>query len=102
MESVTLYHGDNGVQEFWESDDHAVLILRVHQEDAWTGWLDQGNGLHVLTDIDRQERAKKGVHCILSGKTPNNVAKLLKKQYKVAVAFDTQHKWTKNGRIIKR
>ena len=31
-----LYRGDNGVQEFWESEDHELLIFRNHAESHWT------------------------------------------------------------------
>jgi hypothetical protein len=31
-----LYWGDNDAHEFWESEDHELLILRNHQESFWT------------------------------------------------------------------
>jgi hypothetical protein len=31
-----LYWGDNGVHEFWESEDTELLILRNHGESSWT------------------------------------------------------------------
>lgn len=31
-----LYKGDNGTQEFWESVDHELLLLRLHRETCWT------------------------------------------------------------------
>ncbi len=32
----TLYWGDNGVHEFWESEDRELLIFRNHHEQGWT------------------------------------------------------------------
>jgi len=31
-----LFWGDNGVHEFWESEDRELLILRNHGEAYWT------------------------------------------------------------------
>jgi len=32
-----LYRGDNGTtQEFWQSETHELLILRLHNERCWT------------------------------------------------------------------
>lgn len=35
MKKTKVYYGDNGVQEFWESRDHEVLIVRVKHEKWW-------------------------------------------------------------------
>jgi hypothetical protein len=37
-----LYWGDNGVHEFWESEDHELLILRNHGEAHWTAHRNHG------------------------------------------------------------
>jgi hypothetical protein len=37
-----LYRGDNGVHEFWESEDHELLILRNHGELYWTAHRNHG------------------------------------------------------------
>jgi hypothetical protein len=31
-----LYWGDNDAHEFWESEDHELLILRNHQESFYS------------------------------------------------------------------
>jgi hypothetical protein len=31
-----FYWGNNGIHEFWESEDHELLILRNHGESHWT------------------------------------------------------------------
>jgi hypothetical protein len=36
MQTKTLYWGENEFHEFWESEDHELLILRNHPEQAWT------------------------------------------------------------------
>jgi hypothetical protein len=37
-----LYWGDNGVHEFWESEDHELLILKNHGESHWTAHRNHG------------------------------------------------------------
>lgn len=37
-----LYWGDNGVHEFWESEDRELLILRNHGESYWTSHRNHG------------------------------------------------------------
>ena len=36
MPTKLIYRGENDFHEFWESEDHELLILRVYQEEAWT------------------------------------------------------------------
>ena len=33
---IALYRGTNDTQEFWESEDHSLLILRVKTQRAWS------------------------------------------------------------------
>lgn len=37
-EPKRMYWGDNGVQEFWESEDDSLLVLRNHQESRWIAY----------------------------------------------------------------
>lgn len=37
-----LFWGDNGVHEFWESEDSELLILRNHGEAHWTAHRNHG------------------------------------------------------------
>jgi hypothetical protein len=39
-----LYWGDNDAHEFWESEDHELLILRNHEES----FLDRTSQLRLL------------------------------------------------------
>jgi len=32
---ISLYKGDNGVQDFWESSDNRILLLRVKGQKIW-------------------------------------------------------------------
>lgn len=34
MAMKSLYHGDNGSQEFWENEEY--LVMRLHQEKWWS------------------------------------------------------------------
>ena len=40
--AMELYWGDNGVHEFWESEDTELLILRNHGESTWTAHRNHG------------------------------------------------------------
>jgi hypothetical protein len=59
---IALYHGTNDAQEFWESEDHSLLILRplrqctwsVHQKYCFKGCAESA------------EAAAKQFHCQLS------------------------------------
>ncbi len=44
-----LYWGDNGVHEFWESEDTELLILRNHGESSWTAHRNHGFLFGCLT-----------------------------------------------------
>lgn len=37
-----LYWGNNEFHEFWESEDHELLILRNHGESHWTAHRNHG------------------------------------------------------------
>jgi hypothetical protein len=39
---TVLYWGDNGIHEFWESEDHSLLILRNHPESFWSAHRNHG------------------------------------------------------------
>lgn len=41
-ERKKMYWGDNSAHEFWESEDHEVLILRNHGERYWTAHRNHG------------------------------------------------------------
>lgn len=38
-EPKQMYRGDNGVHEFWESEDGSLLVLRNHPENVWLPFL---------------------------------------------------------------
>jgi hypothetical protein len=40
--TTTLFWGDNGVHEFWESEDQELLILRNHHEQFWSAHRNHG------------------------------------------------------------
>jgi hypothetical protein len=42
MPSKQLFWGDNGVHEFWESEDHELLIFRNHGECDWSAHRNHG------------------------------------------------------------
>ena len=42
MAQTILYHGTNDTQEFWESKDHSILILRLLKETCWTAHRNYG------------------------------------------------------------
>jgi hypothetical protein len=44
-----LYWGDNGVHEFWETEDTELLILRNHGESDWTAHRHHGFLFGCLT-----------------------------------------------------
>jgi hypothetical protein len=56
MDSKALYWGDNGVQEFWETEDHEWLILRVHSE---TGWSAHHKCQYVCSGMRPEDVARK-------------------------------------------
>jgi hypothetical protein len=53
-----LYWGDNGVHEFWESEDHELLILRNHGESHWTAHRDHGFLFGCRSEIEAATRLK--------------------------------------------
>jgi hypothetical protein len=38
---INLYHGYNSTQEFWESECHEFLVLRVIGESHWQAYRNQ-------------------------------------------------------------
>jgi hypothetical protein len=53
-----LYRGDNGVHEFWESEDHELLILRNHGESYWTAHRNHGFLFGCRSAIEAANRLK--------------------------------------------
>lgn len=45
-----LYHGSNDSHEFYESDDHSLIVLRVHEEQGWTAHRQSRNGGILYVD----------------------------------------------------
>jgi hypothetical protein len=37
---MRLYHGVNDQHEFWESEDHSLILLRNHRERCWSAHRD--------------------------------------------------------------
>jgi hypothetical protein len=33
-----LYYGRNLIQEFWQSADRELLLMRVHEEETWSAY----------------------------------------------------------------
>lgn len=89
--AVTLYYGDNGTQEFWESVKREIVILKNHKEGGWSAHHNE----IVLTDTVRQAKADRGTHCILSGEL-DYVIKALKQQHDIKVILDRSKQWV-NG-----
>lgn len=36
MAQTLLFHGTNESHEFWQSEDHSLLLMRLHHEESWT------------------------------------------------------------------
>jgi hypothetical protein len=53
-----LYRGDNGVHEFWESEDRELLIFRNHGESGWSAHRNHGFLFGCPTDVAAAERLK--------------------------------------------
>jgi hypothetical protein len=53
-----LYWGDNGVHEFWESEDHELLILRNHGESQWTAHRNYGFLFGCRSETEAASRLK--------------------------------------------
>ena len=62
MQTKTLYWGSNESHEFWESEDRELMILRVHQEDAWTSHRHYG----FLFASDTAQEAASRLNVVLS------------------------------------
>jgi len=47
---LQLYHGDNGIHEFWESLDHKLVLFRNPEEpwQIWKGVWDACLGTHTF------------------------------------------------------
>lgn len=56
MPGKVLYWGDNGAHEFWESEDHELLILRNHHESCWTVHRNHGYLFGCQTEIEAAGR----------------------------------------------
>jgi len=56
----SLYWGNNGVHDFWESEDHELLILRNHGESHWTAH--RNHGFLFGCQSDTEGAARLGVH----------------------------------------
>jgi len=53
-----LFWGDNGVHEFWESEDHELLIFRNHGESHWTAHRNHGFLFGSRSEIEAATRLK--------------------------------------------
>jgi len=62
METKTLYWGKNQVHEFWESEDHELLLLRNYPERHWTAHQNRG----FLFVSDSAESAARRLKVVLS------------------------------------
>ena len=51
-----LYWGDNDAHEFWESEDHELLILRNHEESFWTAHRNCGYLFGCRTEAEAAKR----------------------------------------------
>ena len=51
-----LYWGDNGVHEFWESEDHELLIFRNHGESGWSAHRNHGFLFGCQSDAEAAKR----------------------------------------------
>ena len=60
--TTPLYWGDNGAHEFWESEDHELLIFRNRGEKSWTAHRDYG----FLFSAPSAEEAALRLNAILS------------------------------------
>ena len=62
MAPTTLFHGVNDTQEFWESADHELILLRLLKEDCWTAHRNYG---YLFTTATAEEAAQR-LHVELS------------------------------------
>jgi hypothetical protein len=55
-----LYWGDNDAHEFWESEEHELLILRNHHESFWTAHRNYGYLFGCRTDAEAAKKTQCG------------------------------------------
>lgn len=89
MKNVTLYHGDNGCAEFWESENSEVLMERLHGRDFWCLSL-KGK----LVYFDRQHLKPKGAYRI------ENLAGMLLDDHKIHVQFNHTKEWVDQDMVL--
>ena len=53
-----LFGGDNGVHEFWESEDHELLIFKNHGESHWTAHRNYGFLFGCQSETEAAARLK--------------------------------------------
>lgn len=65
-----LYWGDNDVHEFWESEDHELLILRNQSETSWTAHRNHGFLFGCLSATEEPHDSAQSCHLHGSGPAP--------------------------------
>jgi hypothetical protein len=56
MAPTILFYGTNETQEFWESADHELILLRLLREDCWTAHRNYG---YLFTTTTAEEAAHR-------------------------------------------
>lgn len=91
MKTVTVHHGDNGSQEYWETvkDDSPRVVLFRNHFDKEGRWLAQVGG-EMVTDKARTARARRRLAttwCGLYEPSAEAVARRLERYRLVRVLF---------------
>jgi len=109
MKTLTLHPGDNGEQEFFESPDSELAIIRNHgdrdrlkeTEHKDRGWWAHGNGPGIPSWFeDKSVKKIPGVHTGIQG-TIQQVIKKLEEQYEVKTIIDLTKIWIDPSRKSK-
>jgi len=97
-EEATLYYGDNGVHEFWETpkgSKPSVLMYRNHQEKYWTANV---NGLLLEEPLNTQDIKRHIFLKLAAAKTAEDMVKLIEKREGIKLTLSRDRKWVLNPR----
>ena len=98
MRVATLYYGDNGLHEFWESEDSNVLMWRNHKETFWVANVDGAmvEDKNATKEAQLKDRAVTSV--LLTTPTADDMVAKLLEHKKVKITLDRSRKFKKNSR----
>ena len=103
QQQFKLYIGDNGVQDFYESEDSKRMILRNKREEVWIPFRTEVDGITVsktpliIPDRVRQSKEPKvsSKHVYLGNKSLKILLKEVKRETGEVWILSDEKRWVK-------